>query len=377
MKKRVVSLLTRIRNRLTPKIYAISIDKEKTLTVCPVFSAEKFFMPEMREFKDKDAKIFEGYQKDIPELNLFLLKGGKCIVGNEEVFTVNNRVIGEITSQESNPMVGQRVSKIRKYKKYDGKVLHLSLSGLENNYYHFNVEFLGRWFLFKEANIEVDWIIFPQNNLFQRQFLELLDLDPRKLISENGLVVQADVLVVPQLINNWCFHQYRGYNHFIKLWAPSWLKKCYKTILSSEIKSPTRNKIYISRSKSSYRKVINEEELATMLRNHGFQTVILEELAVREQISLFRNTEIVVAAHGAGLSNISFCFEKVKILELFSQYYHDSSYRIQSVIMGHEYHFMICETPLIGKIHPKEEDLLVDLDRIKKWLLVHDSNTFL
>jgi len=377
MRASTVSLLRKVRNRLTPKIRPVCIHEEKTVTVYPVFPAEKFLMPEMREFREKDPEVFDAYQENIPELSIFLVKLGKCIVGNEEVFTANNRVINEITSQKSNLMVGQRVAKLKKFKKYGGKVLNLSLSGLENNYYHFNTEFLGRWFLFKESGIEVDWVIFPQNKLFQHQFANFLGLDPKKIITENGLTIQADVLVVPQLINNWRFHQYRGYNHFIKLWAPSWLKQYYNTILRSEIRNSTTGKIYISRYKTSYRKVLNEQELVSLLEKYGFQILVLEDFSIEEQISLFRQAQVIVAAHGAGLSNISFCSKKVKILELYSQHYHDSSYRIHSVIMGHEYSFIICKTPLIENIHPQEEDLIVDLDRVEKWLLECDSTALI
>ncbi|MDG1486875.1 MAG: glycosyltransferase family 61 protein, partial [SAR324 cluster bacterium] len=44
--------------------------------------------------------------------------------------------------------------------------------------------------------------------------------------------------------------------------------------------------------------------------------IYLEQLSIREQVQLFRSASHVIAAHGAGLTNVIFAPAAVKILEI-------------------------------------------------------------
>jgi len=74
-------------------------------------------------------------------------------------------------------------------------------------------------------------------------------------------------------------------------------------------------KIYISRSKSTKRRIKNEDKLLPILANHGFETVYPEELSYRDQVQLFYDSRYVVGAHGAGFTN-TFFSQKATVLEL-------------------------------------------------------------
>jgi capsular polysaccharide biosynthesis protein len=52
-----------------------------------------------------------------------------------------------------------------------------------------------------------------------------------------------------------------------------------------------------------------------LLAQEGFETVFLERMAIEDQISLFRDAEFVIGAHGAGLTNLLFCAPGTKVLE--------------------------------------------------------------
>ena len=49
----------------------------------------------------------------------------------------------------------------------------------------------------------------------------------------------------------------------------------------------------------------------------GFQRAILADMPIADQIALFRQAEIVVAPHGAGLAHIAWCKPGTKIIEFF------------------------------------------------------------
>ena len=70
-----------------------------------------------------------------------------------------------------------------------------------------------------------------------------------------------------------------------------------------------KTRIYISRSKARKRRVINEEAVIQALTANGFQVVYAEDLTYKQQVQVFYNAALVIAPHGAGLTNILFSKE--------------------------------------------------------------------
>jgi capsular polysaccharide biosynthesis protein len=74
--------------------------------------------------------------------------------------------------------------------------------------------------------------------------------------------------------------------------------------------------IYISRSKATRRRVLNETEVVALLTGYGFKIVFAEDLSFEEQIILFDNANNVIGIHGAGLTNCLFMKPDRNLLEL-------------------------------------------------------------
>jgi hypothetical protein len=173
--------LRRIANRVETRIFGsitpIEIDlipKEAST----IFDGEIFSMPTLHEYDTFSPTIFPGYSAHVPRSEVFCFRNAMCIADHEEVFTEDGSVIRELTTQRKNPLIGKSRRILRKLtsKRYRGKVLHLSLSHLEDNYYHFSVDFLARWYLFQKSGINADYIIWPMRTRFQRDFANLLGL---------------------------------------------------------------------------------------------------------------------------------------------------------------------------------------------------------
>jgi hypothetical protein len=64
------------------------------------------------------------------------------------------------------------------------------------------------------------------------------------------------------------------------------------------------------------RRVNNEDQLAPMLKSFGIEIVHAETLPIAEQAALFRNAQMIVSPHGAGLSNMLFS-RRASIVELY------------------------------------------------------------
>jgi hypothetical protein len=76
-------------------------------------------------------------------------------------------------------------------------------------------------------------------------------------------------------------------------------------------------RVYVSRHDARLRRVLNEKSFMPKLESRGFQRAILAESPIAQQAALFRQAEIVVAPHGAGLAHIAWCKPGTKIVEFF------------------------------------------------------------
>lgn len=106
---------------------------------------------------------------------------------------------------------------------------------------------------------------------------------------------------------------------------------------------PGADRIFISRWDTGNRKISNEVELEHILSDLGFLIVVLSELSLQQQISLFAKAKIIIGQHGAGLTNICFCDPGAKLLELHNPSYQNWCYRRLSALFSVEYGFLFGE----------------------------------
>jgi capsular polysaccharide biosynthesis protein len=102
------------------------------------------------------------------------------------------------------------------------------------------------------------------------------------------------------------------------------------------------HRILISRprtSKDRGRYMENEDELFRALEPLGFRRYTLDSMPVEEQVALFHDADIVVGAHGAGLSNVIFA-DRAKVLELFPASFVTPHYYFLSKACGHAYRYV-------------------------------------
>lgn len=106
-------------------------------------------------------------------------------------------------------------------------------------------------------------------------------------------------------------------------------------------KNPWR-RLYISRR--SGRRMSNEQALLEGLRDRNFEIVCLEDLTLLDQISLFRESVIIVGPHGAGHANIIWALPNTQLLEIFHPSWMHPCYAIISQIIGVRYHCLVAHT---------------------------------
>ncbi|MBC8080272.1 MAG: glycosyltransferase family 61 protein [Gorillibacterium sp.] len=182
-----------------------------------------------------------------------------------------------------------------------GNVAVLTKIG-SSNYYHWMYDVLPRIYLLACSGVSIDrYIVSEGLQPFQYETLEALGIGKHQLIeSHANFHIQAERLIVPSI-------------GFGQKWVYHFLRSKFL-----QQKPQQSRRLYISRTNTVGRVIVNEAEVIQELKGYGFETVYPEQLSVTEQSKLFASAAYVVAPTGSALTNLTFCSSEVKVLEFFS-----------------------------------------------------------
>jgi len=345
-----------------------------------IFNNELFRMPLMKDVFGKEHEYFNSYETEIPSIKVSIFNNAYCFVDKEEIFTKNMEVIADYTTQKKNPWIGQPKTSIFKRKKFkvDATIAHLSLSGLENNYYHFLTECLSRFYLIQKSGYKPDFYIISHEHTFQNQMLDFLGIrrDQVLKVKNSNYLIRAKKLIVADFINNYEPVYFRGFLSYHKQWLPSWIGNLYKNKSFIIESNNSINRIYISRSKASYRIIENEIDVIELYKKYGFCIYDLEDMNLRDQIKLFNNAQIISGIHGSGFCNMYFSNSNTIIFELYTEFYHDSAFRIISHCLNLTHYFLVGENSQKDDVHPQKENVFIDLKSLEMSLskIISENN---
>lgn len=129
---------------------------------------------------------------------------------------------------------------------------------------------------------------------------------------------------------------------------------------------PPWRKLLISREGAARRRLLNEDALWPVLQDFGFEKTRMETLSFEEQVRLMGETAVLLAPHGAGLTNMIFCPEGAHVVELADLTFPNPNFYGLASAMGHAY--WLIESEGVGEVHPLEKDLRVDVERVREVL---------
>jgi tetratricopeptide (TPR) repeat protein len=243
------------------------------------------------------------------------------------------------------------------------------LSGLLNDvYFHWMFDVLPRIELLRCSGIDIgciDYFLINSRNFlpFHREALDVLGIpETKRLKSYKSPHIKATRLVVPS---------FPGSIAWMPKWSCDFLRRAFLDKSATE-RAEKIERIYISCGNVTNRRIINEDEVISLLNKFGFKSVTLESMSVAEQASLMADAKVVVAPHGSGLTNIVFCKPGTKVIEIFSPNYVYPCYWLISNIVGLGYYYLVGESSEGFYLHkllypsPRIEDIFVNIDLLLK-----------
>jgi capsular polysaccharide biosynthesis protein len=183
------------------------------------------------------------------------------------------------------------------------------------NYYHWLADVLPRLLLIKQCKLpdfEQRQVLLHHNTrTYETDTLAIAGVRPNQIFRFKPFetVAVAD-LVIADFELSYSEHAF-----------PAWKQRLltdFKQQALAKIGPKSLKKVYLLRGMQRIRRLIGEERLVTLLKGQGFHIIDPQQLTLAEQISTLAGAQVIVALHGAALTNIIFCAEGTFVLELRS-----------------------------------------------------------
>lgn len=220
------------------------------------------------------------------------------------------------------------------------------------NYFHFFSDVLNKYWALKEYNVKIEDYVFVVNEkLANTKYFNCVKRT-RELSKLNWYIqketefIKCDKVIV---VKPWPYKN--------KYWMNS-------TKLLNEFKKiQGPQKIFINRHPNKGRNIKNIEEIKVIFQNHGFLIVDTDNWELEKQIGLFSTVTHLVGIHGAGMTNLMFCPEGFKVLEIFpSNSVCSHYYWLSKTLKSASYNALIGGGTGENKPNPKGEFTLSPLE---------------
>lgn len=247
-------------------------------------------------------------------------------------------------------------------------------SAFSDCYYHWLMDVVPKIKLLEIKKCVPDYFCVPYNlKKYQKDILKNFKIDLEKLIYIKNSSYKFDRVVFPYFpaFVKFDHHAYCYQNH---QWCIEFLQQI-KPVLS-KVKNYSQ-RIFISRKKAHWRRVINENEVFVALQKLGFVRIFLEDLSIFDQISLMENAQFIVSTHGAGLTNLAFCKPNTSVLEIFpggafttpfEESDEFSLYARISKFRGVNHYYLLgraCKSEFVNSWDLNSSDFYVDISELK------------
>jgi capsular polysaccharide biosynthesis protein len=248
----------------------------------------------------------------IDECRLLELRGGHAVRDYGAILSPDGRLIFDLS-----PYFGVTVPRehpvywrpcLPPPRRVHGPIAVLAARG-SSSYYHFMFDVLPRIQLLRDAGaLEARTRYYVSaGRPWQRELLVAYGIQLDRVI---------DPSVVPHVVGDLLITSLPDAKLLLPPWIVDSVRRQLQTPRQREGNAPFRY-LYVGRPGGRHtRRLLNEDELLPALVAAGFQAVRPESLSVADQAKLFSEASVVVGLAGAALTNLIFCREGTRVLEL-------------------------------------------------------------
>lgn len=219
-------------------------------------------------------------------------------------------------------------------------------------FYHWVFDSLARLALLEAAGTSPDALVVNYKHLpFHDEWLQALGVDMGTVYSGVELpFVRPDQVILSQI---------PGRDGVIPEYAVDYLRRKLRGPRDRSMSGPKR--VFVSRRQAARRRVANEPEIERVLSHYGFVSIALESIPLAERSALLSDAEVFLCPDGAGLTNMLFCNEQVKVIELFTHRATEPFGWSLSNRLGLDYHYVLGDPDQPGYVRPNDLEETIEL----------------
>lgn len=359
-------------SRALPRRVAVTAEEAKEASpdsaqLCVVWPAETLRRSVPEGLPPAHWRFRDNLTARIPRAFVLELVDGRVAGSYGAVITSNNVLASEVSPYFGISSPWDHPIFLRPWlpavEAFPGRLAVLATRGA-NNYCHFLLDVLPRLQLIAGSRglERPDAFFVPTGHTFQRELLAAFGLSSHQLVDSSVYRhIQAASLVAPCLPDT-------------NLQTPPWVVQYLRQRLLPDAESGARRRLYLTRGhQRQTRRIVNEEEVLALVEHHGFECIDPGAMTVEAQIRAFRDAEVVIGVHGAGMANLVFASPGTRVVELFSPDYVNVCYwALTQALEGVEYRYLVGE----GRPHRSREramkgvstDVVVDLTKLASLL---------
>ena len=309
----------------------------------------KIFVPKTIDNLLKKEKInnslFKSYYNK--SYNIYKINNARIFTDNNEnvaiikdnlilPFVSFQQVNGDLRNIKHNTVV--RIGTPSFIKKIKGKVFNLCQGDSGNNYFHFMFDILPKIYLFKSQidlkNINYFYLSDPKK--WQINILKLIGIQKKKILSSkiyNHIMVDE----IYAVDHPW-YH--KGLIQYNLEKIPEWIINYNRKFFLKNYGKFQNKRIFLDRSLSKFNhcQIENKNDIINLITKKNFEIHRPEYISIKKQLKLFRNSSIVIGAHGAAFTNIIFCKPKTKIVEIIPSDHPNKKCKRISKVLNFKYY---------------------------------------
>ncbi len=296
-----------------------------------------------------------------PPLFVTCIRRGRIALADGVVLSPDDRVFDQFTHHWGEPISRHPVFRtpgLPKLEYRSGIWATLVVPASRQNVGHWLLDGLLRLAVLEESGAAADAkLILPSAKRRYAEMAEALGYGSERYAGLDGGHWEVEHLLVPSFL---------GPSGFIRPWACRWLRNR----VGVENRKKGKRRLWVSRSRAKWRKILNEDEVAALLRKHGFEPVQLEDLSFSQQVKLFADAEIVAGPEGANMSNLIFAPRGIRVLEMHPPRYVNPMFYSIASALEMEYFYLVGETPPQARGPGNAVDLdnyRIDPEDVKRW----------
>jgi capsular polysaccharide biosynthesis protein len=301
----------------------------------------------------------------VPAAGVAVLRDARVVGRHGKVITSQDELVADASPEFETDWFDMAIAtqlRLPPLRAVDGP-LGVAGAWASTNYSHWLFDVLPKFHLIERSGISVRSVAVDQRMAFQKQTLELLRFPAELIPLDEDTHLTSERLIVPAMAI---------WPRNFPAWACRFLRETFLPVATPP--AGVGRRLFVSR-RGGGRVITNEASLLERLMEAGFSMIRAEDLSFREQVAAFAGAEMIVAPHGAGLTNIVFCRPGAAIIEIFNPAFFHVAFWVLANQLGLQHRYFMGERSTDGSEpsrsglanivgHPYQENIVVDERRL-------------